>query len=1059
MPARHFVGRSTDLTRLQRLADEVATTGIGRFVLVIGEAGAGKTQLCAEFVRRMPEDSMVTAWSQCWDGGGAPPLWPWPDLVGELERQGDAVLALIPSGTLPDRFGLFQTILRQLRELTVGRAAVALLDDLQAAGNEAVQLTRFIVRALHRCPLLVVATWRVDPAPTTKSLADLDALSREAVVVELMPFNEGEIASYVRLFRQREASVAEVAELLAASGGNPMYLAELVDQPALSEGVRGGGLPNVLRRRIQDLTAQHRRVLGIAAVLGPGARVDEVATILDCPAADVIEVATERRAGARIVRDEIVFTHDLLRDAFAAALSPAQRQEIHAAAASVIQGMSAEQAVRRAGHAVEAAGLSAEHRRVAIAACATSAEHLVRSLAFEQAAEWAAKGASLAAGTSAGTEAELLLAQATAVLACGRLTEARELYDRAVEPAVRSGEPQLLARAALGLGGVWVEERRDELSRRRMLALCRQASAALGSREPVLGALLAVRLAAEQAYDGVPDADVASAVQSVRQLGHPAATAEALSLYHHTLLAPEHASMRLDVAGEMLDAAARAHGTIYSVFALCWRTVDLYLLGDPRAERSFAELRERSTALGSKSIGYITAVLEVMRTYRRGDLARAEALAAEALQLGQAVGDADAFGYYGAHLLGIRWAQGRLEELHDMVSAVLQSGTLRRGDRIYLALSAYTSTLRGDHPAARMHLDAVLADGFGALLQFSTGAATVAVMVETAAELGDGDLAVALAELLSPYAHLPVLPSMAVMCLGPGQRTVALAHATAGRLDEAVTWYRAALDANRSLQNRPFEAIIRAGLATVLLRRGSSGDVDEASRLLLAAISIGTDIGLDGRVAQWEAELAAVDGGRPAIVPLRGRLERLAGGWRLEIDGRSTTVHDIVGLRHVAELVARPDVDIAAATLSAAVTGDAAFDATSRGVPALDRHAVADYQRRLGELDHELDLADVLGDAARARRLADERRFLIDTLRRDIGLGGRPRRLSDDTERSRMRVSKAIHRAIKHVGDADAVLGHALRTRIRTGHVCRYVTDPGQPIVWTVRTSASPRSS
>ena len=53
-----------------------------------------------------------------------------------------------------------------------------------------------------------------------------------------------------------------------------------------------------------------------------------------------------------------------------------------------------------------------------------------------------------------------------------------------------------------------------------------------------------------------------------------------------------------------------------------------------------------------------------------------------------------------------------------------------------------------------------------------------------------------------------------------------------------------------------------------------------------------------------------------------------------------------------------------------------------------------------------------------------------------------------------MRVSKAIQRAIGRIDAADPVLGRALATRIRTGYVCRYETDPGQPIDWTVRVVA-----
>jgi hypothetical protein len=328
------------------------------------------------------------------------------------------------------------------------------------------------------------------------------------------------------------------------------------------------------------------------------------------------------------------------------------------------------------------------------------------------------------------------------VLACGRLTEARDLYRQAVDPADRAGDPRLLALAALGLGGVWVEEQRDEMSRRRMLGLCRRALAALPADEPLLAARLRVRLAAEHAYGGgAAVEDVGVAVDQVRRLGDPAATAEALSLYHHTLLLPDRATARLEVTDELLDTAAQVEGTIYGLFGLCWRTVDLYLLGESGADRAFVDLRERATALGSQSIGYIAAVLEVMRMFRRGELDRAEASAGEALRLRLAVGDADALAYYGAHLLAIRWVQGRLAEMVETITSVMESSTLWRRDKIYPAAFAYGNALRGDHSAARSAMDGLLADDLDAIPSFSTWTATVAVLVETAAELGDGDLA------------------------------------------------------------------------------------------------------------------------------------------------------------------------------------------------------------------------------------------------------------------------------------------------------------------------------
>ena len=92
------------------------------------------------------------------------------------------------------------------------------------------------------------------------------------------------------------------------------------------------------------------------------------------------------------------------------------------------------------------------------------------------------------------------------------------------------------------------------------------------------------------------------------------------------------------------------------------------------------------------------------------------------------------------------------------------------------------------------------------------------------------------------------------------------------------------------------------------------------------------------------------------------------------------------------------------------------------------------------------------GNRAAAVQRGDE--HFLDTLRRAKGLRGHIRRMSDEADRARMRVTKAIRRAIERITVADPALGRAFDTHIRTGYVCRYATDPLQPITWTCRVTA-----
>jgi hypothetical protein len=65
-------------------------------------------------------------------------------------------------------------------------------------------------------------------------------------------------------------------------------------------------------------------------------------------------------------------------------------------------------------------------------------------------------------------------------------------------------------------------------------------------------------------------------------------------------------------------------------------------------------------------------------------------------------------------------------------------------------------------------------------------------------------------------------------------------------------------------------------------------------------------------------------------------------------------------------------------------------------------------------------------------------------LRSSLGLGGRPRRLGDQTERARKTVSARIRGVLARIERAHPVLGQHLRDNISTGTVCRYTPSAGR---------------
>jgi hypothetical protein len=153
----------------------------------------------------------------------------------------------------------------------------------------------------------------------------------------------------------------------------------------------------------------------------------------------------------------------------------------------------------------------------------------------------------------------------------------------------------------------------------------------------------------------------------------------------------------------------------------------------------------------------------------------------------------------------------------------------------------------------------------------------------------------------------------------------------------------------------------------------------------------------------------------------------------LAFHGTSVQLPHAKGLADIAHLLAAPRQDVHAFTLLG--RGPAAG-----ADPILDDAARQAYKTRLAQLDAAID------SAADPTRLQAERDELIHQLTAAAGLGGRPRRLGDDTERARKTVTARIRDTLDRIDQAHPVLAAHLRATIRTGTYCRY--DPPADIQW-----------
>ena len=1025
-----YVGRGREFRHLmQRL--RAARQGQGQVVVISGPAGIGKTRLAEEFASRAHHRGATVALGQCWREGDAPPLWPWRMVLRDLGAPAE-LLADPPSDGAHGRFARFVAVLDYLRAGSRSTTHVILLDDVQVADTATLLLTRFLARERRRLRLVLLLTCRDEPqGHAGEGHALLTELAREATTIPLAGLSAAAVGAYLAAGGRPALDPELVSAVSAITQGNPLHLRSLLQHGAFGAHAALGGLEPTITGLLEQLASPDRRLVGLAALLGMDVSVYEVARLAQTSTVVATEaLGCAAALGLMVERPDlrVRFVHACVHKVAGASLPLHARLDAHAHAVTLVAGSAPEHLLRRAHHAFEAASRSPADALLAVQIARETAVALQAVDGFEPAAALLGRAVALHEGaTLPGPTAALVLAWAEAVLACGRLAEARPLFARAARLGEAEGDPWILARAALGLGGVWVREHRLLAEAEQVLVLQRRALEALPPAATTLRTRLTVRLAAEAAYRGGPLLPVLQGVEAARHTQDAQVLAEALSLYHHALLTPEQTWNRLDIATQLITAAATAREGFLLLVGLCWRAADLFLLGDPTAHAALAELRRRADAVRCQSVLFIVQAMDVMLAIRAGQFSRAEEAATACFDYGTAVGDVDALAYYGAHLAAIRVFQGREAELTALAASIATSPTLLERERAFAYAAALFALRAGDPQPAQAVLEELQRRGLGAVPPSSSWLIALLAIIELATALEDERIAQAAYEALAPYAELPLMGSLATVCFGSVHRPLGVAALTAGHCDRALAHFRAAVAANVRLGHRPAAIQARAELALALLHRASASDVPRGQVLLQEAIVEADTLGMTGLSTRWQATLGMLEGKRRHesgealhITPAPH------GGWCVAFGQQIATVPDLVGMHYLARLVAAPNQEIPALALVA----DKATSAQSLSTHAvLDTEAVTGLRQRIGALRQ----APLLTDSE-----AEELDALTHALARALGLGGRSRTFADVPERARTAVRKALKRAVEQITTAHPMVGQHLAERLETGAVCCY---------------------
>src|SRR6516225_556326 len=367
--ATPLVGRNAEVSRLAAALAQ-AGEGAGSIVVIPGEAGIGKTRLCAE-VRRWhrqrggrvllgraaPQEASIpyAALADALRGArrAEPAVWEaararagilWavaPELAPEAGRPGRSA----------DRLVLFEALLDAVEEAAGDGTALWVLDDLHWADDSTWEFVQYAARRIADLALVLAVTYREEEiGPAHPWWPGLVQLKREPSVLSL-PLARLCAADGERIVRTVDPALPDgtVAGIVERGAGTPLLVEELASLAS-----RPGDLlavPDIVRATVREragrLDPAGRALLEVAAVAGLEVDTGLLASILpEGRPGDLVSAGLLGRED----EDRLRFRHPLLQEAAYQEVPAGRRRALHEQIAAVLSASNRVPAERIAVH-------------------------------------------------------------------------------------------------------------------------------------------------------------------------------------------------------------------------------------------------------------------------------------------------------------------------------------------------------------------------------------------------------------------------------------------------------------------------------------------------------------------------------------------------------------------------------------------------------------------------------------------------------------------------------------------------------------------------------------
>jgi transcriptional regulator with XRE-family HTH domain/tetratricopeptide (TPR) repeat protein len=735
-----FVGRATQLSALASAWSERR-----RLVLIVGQAGVGKTRLAAEFAMTIKEQGATVVsgrWTSDW-------LGPYAGFVGLLRQAlaqvdpsditgGNELVRLLPE--LSSRFApdqgpsradtgverrlLFDAVSQVFERLG---PVLVLLDDLQWADPDSLALLGYL-GGQPLADLMLLATVRSGDLPPTTAgaLAHLGRVCEvDRIALDGLPSEE--LGLLVRQIAGEAASPELAAAVTTASEGNPFYAEELTEhflnptgRLSAAGSIGRSRLPERIKdtvgRRVATLSPPAQSLLRAGAVLGRDfdpRLAAHLAELSDTEAIAAIEDALLSGLVLEAAPPMVSFSHGLVQATVESSLSVLRRVALHRRAATALADSNPSQPdviAQLARHWMAVAEIDGSAAPSAAYWTVRAGDAALGSAAAEEAIARYESAARLWARSTT-EHADTLIRLGNALYSCGRGPEADGRFREAFHLAQGLNDDKLVALAALGLAKGFVT---GEIGAERVAAL----EAALGrlpTDDTVLRPAVAAMLVRELLFDRSPEA-TARRDELWDEVGR-AVTSETVSpellltLASAQDLIPASDPEPLDRVSRLTIAVAHDRRDLFAL-ANAWWTQAWSALERANPEdwsTAVSSYEEVAKALQLPAQTGLAASLRSTAAQIEGRLDEARELAAAAAADLTRAGNPSAQMLYLSRSVLMGWDDGQAGELLPLVTSLAKDFANIVTFQAGLAL---TAALAGDHELARYLLGKAAGSGF-----------------------------------------------------------------------------------------------------------------------------------------------------------------------------------------------------------------------------------------------------------------------------------------------------------------------------------------------------------